>query len=57
MRPSRRPPASVLAAGLQAEVEQLMRAALADAVAHLQARMDAELPAIVDRVLREVRRG
>ena len=49
--------ASVLAARLQAEVEQLMRAALADAVAHLQARMDAELPAIVDRVLREVRRG
>ena len=49
--------ASVLAARLQAEVEQLMRAALADAVTHLQARMDAELPAIVDRVLREVRRG
>ena len=46
----------MLAARLQAEV-QLMRAALADAVAHLQARMDAELPAIVDRVLREVRRG
>ena len=51
------PDATVLAARLQAEVEQLMRQALADAVTQLQARMDAELPAIVSRVLNEVRRG
>jgi hypothetical protein len=47
----------VLAARLQAEVEQLMQQALADAIKQLQARMDAELPAIVSRVLHEVRRG
>ncbi|MFJ3463959.1 hypothetical protein [Achromobacter spanius] len=51
------PDATVLAARLQAEVEQLMQQALADAVKQLQARMDAELPAIVSRVLNEVRRG
>lgn len=51
------PDASVLAARLQAEVEQLMRGALADAITQLQARMDEELPAIVSRVLNEVRRG
>lgn len=51
------PDATVLAARLQAEVEQLMQRALADAVTQLQARMDAELPAIVSRVLNEVRRG
>jgi hypothetical protein len=51
------PDASVLAARLQAEVEQVMREALADAITQLQVRMDAELPAIVSRVLNEVRRG
>lgn len=51
------PDATVLAARLQAEVEQLMRQALADAVTQLQDRMDAELPAIVSRVLNDVRRG
>ena len=51
------PDATVLAARLQAEVEQVMRQALADAVTQLQARMDAELPAIVSRVLNEVRQG
>lgn len=51
------PDASVLAARLQAEVEQVMRVALADAITRLQARMDAELPAIVSRVLNDVRRG
>ncbi|SIT26245.1 hypothetical protein [Achromobacter sp. MFA1 R4] len=51
------PEATVLAARLQAEVEQLMRQALADAVTQLQDRMDAELPAIVSRVLNDVRRG
>ncbi len=51
------PDATVLAARLQAEVEQVMRQALADAVTQLQARMDAELPAIVARVLNEVRQG
>lgn len=57
--PARRalPDATVLAARLQAEVEQVMRQALADAVTQLQARMDAELPAIVSRVLNEVRQG
>ncbi|MDH0093355.1 hypothetical protein N7373_18025 [Achromobacter mucicolens] len=55
--PSLLPDSTVLAARLQAEVEQLMRQALADAVTQLQARMDAELPAIVSRVLNEVRRG
>lgn len=55
--PAPLPDATVLAARLQAEVEQLMRQALADAVTQLQARMDAELPAIVSRVLNEVRRG
>ncbi|WP_286939199.1 hypothetical protein [Achromobacter sp. UBA4530] len=56
-RPAPLPDATVLAARLQAEVEQLMQQALADAVKQLQARMDAELPAIVSRVLNEVRRG
>lgn len=51
------PDATVLSARLQAEVEQLMRRALADAVEQLQARMDKELPGIVSRVLNEVRPG
>lgn len=51
------PPASILAARLQAEIEQAMRAALADAVAGIQARMDEELPCIVARVLRDLRPG
>ena len=51
------PDAAVLGARLQAEVEQLMRAALADAIEQIQARMDAELPGIVARVLRDVRPG
>ncbi|QKQ49008.1 MULTISPECIES: hypothetical protein [Achromobacter] len=49
--------AAVLGARLQAEVEQLMREALADAIEQIQARMDAELPGIVARVLRDVRPG
>lgn len=51
------PDATVLAARLQAEVEQVMRQALADAIGQIQERMDAELPAIVARVLNEVKRG
>ncbi|WP_338881309.1 hypothetical protein WHX56_12120 [Achromobacter veterisilvae] len=51
------PDTAVLSARLQAEVEQLMREALADAVERIQARMDAELPDIVARVLRDVRPG
>ncbi|MGY6271695.1 hypothetical protein ACXIUT_18550 [Achromobacter denitrificans] len=51
------PDAAVVGARLQAEVEQLMRAALADAIDQIQARMDAELPGIVARVLRDVRPG
>ncbi|MCW3152626.1 hypothetical protein N8H69_08795 [Achromobacter spanius] len=51
------PDATVLSARLQAEVEQLMRRALADAVEQIQTRMDAELPGIVSRVLNEVRPG
>lgn len=51
------PDASVLAARLQAEVEQVMRQALADAITQIQARMDAQLPAIVSRALAEVKRG
>lgn len=51
------PPPSILAARLQAEIEQAMRAALADAVAGIQARMDEELPGIVARVLRDLRPG
>ncbi|KOF54245.1 MULTISPECIES: hypothetical protein [unclassified Achromobacter] len=51
------PDASVLAARLQAEVEALMQQALADAVEQIQARMDAELPAIVARVMQGTRRG
>ncbi len=51
------PDATVLAARLQAEVEQAMRKALADAIEQIQARMDTELPAIVSRVLNDVRRG
>lgn len=51
------PDASVLTARLQAEVEQLMRRALADAIEQIQTRMDAELPSIVSRVLNEVRPG
>ncbi|KRC76253.1 hypothetical protein D3C87_264690 [compost metagenome] len=51
------PDATVLTARLQAEVEQLMREALADAIEQIQARMDAELPAIVARVLNAVRPG
>ncbi|MGE6914731.1 hypothetical protein [Achromobacter kerstersii] len=51
------PDASVLSARLQAEVEQLMRRALADAIDQIQMRMDAELPGIVTRVLSEVKPG
>lgn len=51
------PPPAILAARLQAEIEQAMRAALADAVAGIQARMDEELPGIVARVLRDLRPG
>ena len=51
------PDPAVLSARLQAEVEQLMQQALADAVEQIQARMDAELPVIVARVLRDVRPG
>ncbi|MNR34047.1 hypothetical protein D3C85_1517860 [compost metagenome] len=51
------PDPTVLAARLQAEVEQLMRVALADAIEQIQARMDSELPAIVSRVLNGVRPG
>ncbi|HEY9318009.1 MAG TPA: hypothetical protein VIR28_08845 [Achromobacter sp.] len=51
------PDPAVLTARLQAEVEQLMRQALAEAIAHIQTRMDAELPGIVTRVLKDVRPG
>ncbi|WP_373798050.1 hypothetical protein, partial [Achromobacter insuavis] len=51
------PEASVLAARLQAEVEQVMRQALADAIEQIQARMDEELPRIVARVMQDVRPG
>ncbi|CAB3856316.1 MAG: hypothetical protein ACWGIK_12760 [Achromobacter pulmonis] len=51
------PPSPILAARLQAEIEQAMRLALADAISQVQARLDAELPAIVARVMREVRPG
>lgn len=51
------PDATVLSARLQAEIEQLMREALADAIEEIQARMDAELPRIVARVLQDVRPG
>ncbi|ADP14905.1 hypothetical protein AXYL_01567 [Achromobacter xylosoxidans A8] len=51
------PDATVLSARLQAEVEQLMREALAQAIEQIQARMDAELPRIVARVLQDVRPG
>ncbi|MDT4861436.1 hypothetical protein [Achromobacter agilis] len=51
------PDAAVVSARLQAEVEELMREALADAIEQIQARMDAELPGIVARVLRNVRPG
>nr|WP_314361194.1 hypothetical protein [uncultured Achromobacter sp.] len=51
------PDPSVVTARLQAEVEQLMRRALADAIEQIQTRMDAELPGIVSRVLNEVRPG
>ena len=55
--PAPLPDPAVVSARLQAEVEQLMREALADAIEQIQARMDAELPAIVARVLRDVRPG
>ncbi|MDF8363819.1 hypothetical protein [Achromobacter anxifer] len=55
--PAAPPDATVLSARLQAEVEQLMREALAEAIDQIQARMDAELPRIVARVLRDVRPG
>ncbi len=51
------PEASVLAARLQAEVEQVMFQALADAIEQIQARMDEELPRIVARVMQDVRPG
>ncbi|HEY9269324.1 MULTISPECIES: hypothetical protein [Achromobacter] len=55
--PAPQPDATVLSARLQAEVEQLMREALAEAIDRIQARMDAELPRIVARVLQDVRPG
>ncbi|CAB3675550.1 hypothetical protein [Achromobacter pestifer] len=51
------PDPTVLTARLQAEVEQLMRRTLADAIEQIQTRMDAELPGIVARVLKDVRPG
>lgn len=47
----------VLRAALQAELEQALQHALDEAMAGLHARLDAELPQIIDRVMRNVRPG
>ncbi|KAB1449523.1 hypothetical protein [Bordetella bronchiseptica] len=48
---------AVLRAVLQAELEETLTAAIDEAVAGIRARLDAELPAILVRVMRNVRPG
>jgi hypothetical protein len=47
----------VLRAAVRAELEDVIQAAVNEAGAALQARLDAELPAIVARALARVRPG
>lgn len=48
---------AVLRSALQAELEQALRHAIDDAAAGLRARMEAELPALIERAVRAVRPG
>ncbi|MBV7481976.1 hypothetical protein [Bordetella sp. BOR01] len=48
---------AVLRAALQAELEQALQRALDDATAGMRTRLEAELPALIDRAVRAVRPG
>ncbi|ANN66235.1 hypothetical protein [Bordetella bronchialis] len=51
------PPDPVLRAALQAELEHTVQLALDQAMAHVRQSLEAELPALVDRVVRRLRPG
>jgi hypothetical protein len=51
------PPESLLRATLHAEIEQVVESALDEAMAHVRERLEAELPDIVQRVMRTLRPG
>lgn len=51
------PPAPVLRAALHAEIEHAVQEALDEAMAHVRDKLEAELPAIVQRVMRTLRPG
>jgi hypothetical protein len=51
------PPDPVLRAALQAELEHTVEQALAQAMAHVRESLEAELPLLVDRVMRRLRPG
>ncbi|MVW71890.1 hypothetical protein [Bordetella sp. 15P40C-2] len=51
------PTLTVLRAALQAELEQALNQAVEDAAADLRSRLEAELPALIDRAVRQVRPG
>lgn len=51
------PPDPVLRAALQAELEHTVQQALDQAMAHVRENLEAELPLLVDRVMRRLRPG
>jgi hypothetical protein len=51
------PPDPVLRAALQAELEHTVQQALDQAMAHVRQTLEAELPALVDRVVTRLRPG
>jgi hypothetical protein len=51
------PPDSVLRAALQAELEHTVQQALDQAMAHVRQTLEAELPAVVERVVTRLRPG
>lgn len=51
------PPDPVLRAALQAELEHTVQQALDQAMAHVRQTLEAELPALVDRVVSRLRPG
>jgi hypothetical protein len=51
------PPDPVLRAALQAELEHTVQQALDRAMAHVRQSLEAELPALVDRVVSRLRPG
>jgi hypothetical protein len=55
--PAAGPAATVLRAALQAEFEHVLNQAIEEASAQIRTRLEAELPAMIDRALNQVRPG